>query len=167
MQKTWILLCCCAIAIAACERAPSSPEPIPAPASPAAAEAAPEPHAPAARPARRPAGALKSELPEGFQLPFAFHRLYDNTGKSATGKAQRRVLVEFLDEDGAAVESALSAALQAKGFAAPTSEVEGGMTRLQFQRPDGASVQVKIDPKREKPRAPNAKGTVHLIWNGA
>jgi hypothetical protein len=28
-------------------------------------------------------------------------------------------------------------------------------------------VEAKIDPRREKPRAPNAKGTVHLIWNAA
>lgn len=167
MRKNWILLCCCAIAIAACERAPSSPKPTTAPASPVAADATPKATAPAPLPARRPVGALKSELPEGFQLPFAFHRLYDNTGKSPTGKAQRRVLVEFLDEDAPAIESALSAALQAKGFAAPTSEVEGGITGLQFRRTDGASVQVKIDPKRGKPRATNAKGTVHLIWNGA
>ena len=165
MRKTWILSCCCALAIAACDRTPS--EPAQAPATEAAVEPAPAAPQAAPRPARRVAGALKSELPEAFQLPFAFHRLYDNTGKTEAGKAQRRVLVEFLDEDGATVEAALTSALQSKGFAAPTSEVKDGVTHLQFQRPDGASVQVKLDPKREKPRAPNAKGTVHLTWNEA
>lgn len=165
MRKTWILSCCCVLAIVACDRTPTDPAPAAAPQS--ESEAAPVSPQPAPRPPRRAAGALKSELPEGFQLPFAFHRLYDNTGKTESGKAQRRVLVEFLDEDGATVEAALTSALQSKGFAAPTSEIKDGVTHLQFQRPDGASVQVKLDPKREKPRAPNAKGIVHLIWNEA
>jgi hypothetical protein len=110
---------------------------------------------------------LKSDLPESFQLPFAFHRLYDNTGKTEAGKVQRRVLVEYLDQDSATVQAALSEALLAKGFSAPTSEVDNGIVHLVFQRADGASVEARIDPKREKPRAPNAKGTVHLIWNAA
>ena len=65
------------------------------------------------------------------------------------------------------MQAALDTALQAKGFAAPTSEDKAGVTLLQFKRPDGTSVQVKIDPKREKPRVPNAKGTVHLTWTAA
>ena len=163
MRKSWILLCCCAFAIAACDRSPSAPVNAPEGAAPAATHADAKP---APRP-RRQAGALKSELPEGFKLPFAFFRLYDNTGKTEGGKAQRRVMVEFLDTDGAGVQAALDTALQAKGFAAPTAEVKGDITHLRFQRADGTSVEVKIDPKREKPRAPNAKGTVHLTWTAA
>lgn len=165
MRTFWISLCCLAAVMAGCDKAPTTPA-TSAPASEAVPVEPPSAAKPST-PARRVAGALKADLPEGFELPFAFHRLYDNTGKTEAGKPQRRVLVEYLDEDAAAVQAALITALQAKGFSAPTSQVDGDIVHLEFQRADGASVEAKIDPKREKPRAPNAKGMVHLVWNAA
>lgn len=164
MRKIWILSFCL-VALAACEKGAPSPA-APGPGT----ETASTPDVPAgveqaAPPARPVAGALKSDLPEGFLLPFAFYRLYDNTGKTETGKLQRRILVEFLDQDGPAVAAALGNALELKGFSAPTSDTDDGITRLEFKRTDGASVVVKIDPKRETPRATGAKGTLHLTWN--
>ena len=164
MRKTWILPCLFAVAVLGCERTPSEPA---APAGdtqqvPDRTEvAATETVTPA--PVRRQAGALKSELPEGFVLPFPFHRLYDNTTSKA-GKAQRRVMVEYLDQEAAAVQSALTDALAAKGFSAPATSKQGEAVSLDFSRADGARVEAKIQPGRNKARVPNAKGTVHFVW---
>ncbi len=123
-------------------------------------------HAPEGAPAGKPvAGALKSPLPEGFELPFGFHRLYDNTGRSENGGPQRRILVEYLDVDDAVVRTSLVRALEAKGFGAPVASEEGRETRLAFAREDGATVIAKVTAGREQPRAAGAKGTLHLVWN--
>lgn len=163
MHKTrTLILLCCALAFAGCQQQSPPPQAI----EPAAPPPTPAPVEPADVPApKRVAGALKSALPEGFVLPFSFHRLYDNTGKTEAGTPQRRILVEYLDLEAPAIQAALSDALQAKGFAVPSGSSTDVATELRFTRADGASVVVKVTPGREKPRVPGAKGIVHLVWN--
>ncbi|WP_417471460.1 hypothetical protein [Luteimonas mephitis] len=110
---------------------------------------------------------LKAPLPEGFELPFAYHRLYDNTGKTDSGSPQRRVMVEFLGTDLMEARVALTQALAAKGFGAPKADQLDGLERLTFARQDGASVIAKFDgqPKALRMRSQDAKGTLHLTWN--
>ena len=74
-------------------------------------------------------------------------------------------LVEYLDVEADAVRASLTQALQAKGFDAPVASDVGGESQLTFARADGASVIAKITVGRDKPRAENAKGTLHLVWN--
>ena len=108
---------------------------------------------------------LKSPLPEGFELPFAHHRLYDNTGKTKDGKPQRRVMVEFVGEDAGAVQASLTTALSEAGFSAPVADQVDGKDRLIFNRADGVAVIVKIDPAPKRLRAQDARGTLHLTWD--
>lgn len=134
-----------------------------------AAEPAPQQQAVVAEPAaeapKAAPGELKSPLPEGFVLPFAYHRLYDNTGKTEAGKPQRRVMVEFIGADAATATDALGAALAEKGFVEKSREQVAGKDQLSFERADGASVIVKIDPQPKRLRREDARGTLHLTWN--
>jgi glucose/arabinose dehydrogenase len=160
-----IVLLAAALALAACRQDPA-PADAQAPAADVTEPASPPDAAPVAETSARPAaGALKSALPEGFELPFGFHRLYDNTGRTEKGGPQRRILVEYLDVEADAVRASLTQALQAKGFDAPVASDVGGESQLTFARADGASVVAKITVGRDKPRAENAKGTLHLVWN--
>jgi len=106
-------------------------------------------------------------LPEGFELPFAYHRLYDNTGKTDSGSPQRRVMVEFIGVDSTEAQAALVRALATKGFGAPEVDQVDGQERLVFAKADGASVIAKFDgqPKALRMRGQGAKGTLHLTWN--
>jgi hypothetical protein len=145
--------------VAACDqKRPAADVGLP-PAEPAAAAPAPVP-APSMQPM-----ALKSPLPEGFELPFEYHRLYDNTGKTQTGALQRRIMVEVIGQDAAAARDALSGALAGKGFSAPASDLDDGLERLVYRRPDGTVVTVKINPAPKRLRAPDARATVHLVWD--
>lgn len=152
--------------LAACNQAPQCPEPAATPVSPppAAAAAAPAEPAPAEDGAPR---ALKSPLPEGFELPFAYHRLYDNTGRTEAGTPQRRVMVEFIGSDATDVEGALGAALEAKGFVERGREQADGEELLRYERDDGAEVIVRIDAQPARVRTEDARGTLHLTWNSA
>lgn len=155
---------CCLFMLAACQP-PGGPTPAAEQAAAVAEEAVATAPAPQ-RAAPKVAGALKSPLPESFELPFDFHRLYDNSGRTDTGSPQRRVLVEYLGADAEEVRSALAAALREKGFSDPvTTPADNGAIKLEFTRGDGASVVATITPGRENPRAPNAEGLVHLVWN--
>jgi len=164
MNKT--LLFILLLPLAACNRgdAPDSTPSKTAPPAAVADSAAPEVVKPKA--ASTPAD-LKTPLPEGFELPFAYHRLYDNTGKTSSGSPQRRVMVEFIGLDSVEAQTALSQALAAKGFAAPETEQVDGLVRLAFARPDGAAVVAKFDgqPKALRMRKQGAEGTLHLTWN--
>lgn len=108
---------------------------------------------------------LETPLPEGFELPFAYHRVADNLGKTADGKPQRRILVEILEGDAATAQQGIVNALVAKGFGQPVIEPVAGLNQLTFSRADGVTVIVKIDPQPKRVRAPNATGTVHMTWN--
>jgi hypothetical protein len=108
---------------------------------------------------------LEAPLPEGFVLPFAYHRVADNLGKTADGKPQRRILVEILEGDAAMAQQGITDALVAKGFGQPVIEPLAGVNQLAFSRADGVTVIVKVDPRPKRVRAPNATGTVHMIWN--
>jgi hypothetical protein len=108
---------------------------------------------------------LETPLPEGFELPFAYHRVADNLGKTADGKPQRRILVEILEGDAAAAQQGIVNALVAKGFGQPVIEPVAGINQLTFSRADGVTVIVKVDPQPKRVRAPNATGTVHMTWN--
>lgn len=108
---------------------------------------------------------LESPLPEGFELPFVYHRVADNLGKTADGKPQRRILVEVLEGDAAAAQQAMVTALAAKGFGEPVIEPVAGVNQLTFSRADGVTVIVKVDSAPKRVRAANATGTVHMTWN--
>jgi hypothetical protein len=158
MRKTVLLTSI--LLVAACNREqPAATAPAAEPA-PQQQVAEPVAEAPKAAP-----GELKSPLPEGFVLPFAYHRLYDNTGKTEAGKPQRRVMVEFIGADAATATDALAAALAGKGFVEKSREQVDGKDQLVFERADGASVIVKIDPQPKRLRREDARGTLHLTWN--
>jgi hypothetical protein len=120
-----------------------------------------------AKPAVRAPLALKTPLPENFELPFAYNRLYDNSAKTKDGKAQRRVMVEFIGQDAAAIQTALTAALLAKEFTAPTTDQVDGKDRLTYKRADGTAVMVKIDAQPKRLLVKDARGTLHLTWDSA
>lgn len=153
--------------LAACNQAPT-PEPATPETAPPTAVAEPSAMPEVIRPKSGKVSVdLKTPLPEGFQLPFAYHRLYDNTGKTDSGSPQRRVMVEFIGTDLPEARSALTRALADKGFGVPEVDQANGLERLVYTRPDGASVVAKFDgqPKALRMREQGAKGTLHLTWN--
>ena len=163
MNKT--LLFILLLPLAACNRG-DAPDSTTSEMAPPAAVADPAPEVVKPKPEATPAD-LKMPLPEGFELPFAYHRLYDNTGKTSSGSPQRRVMVEFIGVDSAQAQTALTEALAAKGFALPETDKVNGLVRLTFARPDGAAVVAKFDgqPKALRMRKQGADGTLHLTWN--
>lgn len=116
----------------------------------------------AARAARQE---LKSPLPENFALPFKYRRMYDNTAKTKDGRQQRRVMVEFIDQDAAGIQAALTSALKEKSFSSPKIEQRGTLTQLTFERKDGAAVSAKIESSPKRLVAKGARGTLHLTWD--
>lgn len=107
---------------------------------------------------------LRSPLPEGVELPFAYHRLNDNTVDADTSRPERRVYVEIRQVNAAEAEATLTAVLLQKDFSAPEVAVEKGIRVLTFSRADGAHVTLKFNQQRKNPQAPDATGTLHLVW---
>lgn len=107
---------------------------------------------------------LRSPLPEGVELPFAYHRLNDNTVDGDTSRSERRVYVEIRKVSAEEAEVALTELLLQKDFSTPEVAVEKGVRELTFGREDGARLTVKINPQRKRPQAPDATGTLHLVW---
>ncbi|TYT27137.1 hypothetical protein FZO89_13195 [Luteimonas viscosa] len=130
-------------------------------------QAAPAPAPEAREPETRvdfKATALRNPLPEGIEFPFPFHRLNDNTISAGTSNPERRVYVEIRQLTPQEAEEAFAGLLAEKGFSESGTELVKGVRELTFSRTDGTKVTVKINPRHRKPRAPDATGTLHLVW---
>jgi hypothetical protein len=152
--------------VAACSREPAEPPvaAVPDASSKADARSAAKAAAETKVAARAARQALKTGLPENFELPFNYRRMYDNSVRRG-GKQERRIMVEFIGIDAKAAQAALTSALEAKGFASSAPEQNGSITQLKFIRPDGAAVALKIDSKPKRLVAKDARGTLHMVWD--
>ena len=113
------------------------------------------------------AARIKKPLPGGIELPFPYHRLNDNATKANVANSERRVYVEIRQITPQAAEEALTGLLIQSGFSEPEANLIKGVRELTFSRADGVKLTVKINPRHKKPKAPDATGTVHIVWQPA
>jgi len=110
------------------------------------------------------ADSFRTPLPEGLELPFPYHRLNDNLLKAETSNPERRVYVEIRQMRPEDAEAALIGLLNQKGFSASGPDVVEGVREVILTRADGIGLTIKINPNHRKPKAPDATGTLHMVW---
>ncbi|WP_187471153.1 acyltransferase family protein [Luteimonas viscosa] len=111
---------------------------------------------------------LTIDLPESLELPFRYHRRFDNGTVGFKGSpAERRVMVEYLGVGPAEVERKMVRALDEKGFSTSARSQRNGVQMIELSRPDGSSVILKITLRMSATaEAPDAVGTLHMTWRG-
>jgi peptidoglycan/LPS O-acetylase OafA/YrhL len=111
--------------------------------------------------------ALREPLPDNFILPFRYHRRFDNGERGRDGRlgqrAERRVMVEYLEIGPNEVEASLLRALEADGFSVIGREAAERSNGFELER-ENARISLRIIQNANGTVAPNANGTLHLIW---
>src|SRR5690606_6217308 len=109
---------------------PQAPQPVEqVAATPVAVDPGASGGAPAAS-ASFKAARLRNPLPEGLELPFAYHRLNDNTVKAGAPGEERRVYVEIRQVTPPEAQGALTDVLLQKGFVQSGDRVAKGAREL-------------------------------------
>lgn len=128
---------------------------------------APQPSAPTA--ATTPAGpkpATPDTLPDGVRLSFPHEVVYDKVLTGKSGEQRRRIIVEYLDGDAAAVEKALTEGFQAAGYRNAGDRQLPGGKRIVFLNPQSKARVYATFASGAQQRFHNkdAQGTVSFSW---
>lgn len=156
-MRRFLLLAPITLALAACGPAPDAQSGDPVPAN-----AGTQPVADAPATSR----ALRTPLPNGVLLPFAYHTRTDRTIEAKPGVFQRRVYVEFLEGDASSVASGLIEAMRQGGYRAgePVAR-EDGSVRVTFSHRDTPRVAaVASNELPDRPSNPASLGTLLLVF---
>lgn len=164
-----LLLAAILLALTACQPTANDTPDVSAPPVATAEEAAPTEAGVEAAISERAAGdfarrPLDRPLPDGVEIPFAYHRLFENRKAGDTGSEYRALLEVFGTTEQA--ELALDAEFTDRGFTVGEKSDDGGKRTLVYQRTYGPTVTVQLAPYAAgtASKAPGATGTLHLTW---
>lgn len=137
----------------------------PVPDAPTAA-AAPIDAVPAAAEPCPPAVAGYRFLPEGLDVPVAYHLRADRIYRTKTGRLRRRTALEFLEGDADSVLASVEKEMvEARYKARPGTTQPNNNIHVPYIRKGGPNVNVMVNPEAgDNPHHPDAKGMLYYDY---
>lgn len=111
-------------------------------------------------------GQLQEPMPEGVEIPFAYHLRSDKIAPDNKGGSERRVVVEYLEGSPDAVADKASNAMTTAGFKlGKRGTMSNGNVRMLFRKKGyGRAIVVVTQDLAGRPKNPAAVGRVVYKW---